>query len=298
MNDFYEILGVPETASDDEIKSAFRKLAKTHHPDLNPGNKESEAKFKEINQAYQTLSDTKKKAEYDQIRKYGGIDSRMNGFSGNPHEFHFEFNNIDMGNVDDLINQFFGQGAGFRNPFGRNQQRRNRDINIKVEITLEDILNDKDVPLAFEHQGKQINLIAKIPCGIENNTRMRFHGYGENNIQGIPSGDLYVTIFIANHSIFKREKQNLYAELTINAFDAMLGCNLPFTCIDGSKITINIPAGTQYGSLLRIPGKGLPFYQQLAKRGDMILSIVITIPKNLMPAQIKDLQKISDSIKK
>jgi DnaJ-class molecular chaperone len=292
MKDYYETLGVANTASESEIKAAFRKKAKDCHPDRHPGDKQAEARFKDINEAYQHIGDTKSKAEYDSMRKFGG---RMpKGFTaGGPHNFHFNFNGNDMGNIDDLINAFFDQGGpGFRGgPFTQQQQKRNRDLNITIEIGLEIILNNKDIPISFEHNGRKINLSAKLPIGIEHGTKMRFPGHGDNSIQGVPPGDLYAIINIQKHPIFRRERQNLLAELKIDAFDAILGAKLPFKCLDGNTVNVDIPRGTQHGSIVRVIGKGLPM-QTAGVFGDLYLNITIIIPTNLNNEQIGNLHRV------
>lgn len=302
MTDFYSTLGVAETATDAEIKAAFRKLAMEHHPDKNQGNDAAEAKFKEINEAYQTLSDTSKRAEYDQMRKYGGMPGG-NGFRGNPrgfrqgpNEFHFEFGG-DPGNVDDIIRQFFHQN-GFRGPFGQPRPQRNRDINVSIEVGLEDILHGKDMPLTIDNNGTSVNIVARIPAGVEHGTKMRFQGHGDSSIPNIPPGDLFVNINIRHHPIFRRDRQSLHAEMKIDAIDAILGHKFDFDCIDGSKINIDIPAGTQHGNVLRISGKGVPVYQHPDRRGDLFLTVAIVIPKDLTEDQIKNLKKVSNSRRK
>lgn len=304
MKDFYKILGVAETATEADIKAAFRKLAIAHHPDKNQGDPDSEAKFKEVNEAYQNLGDEKKRAEYDAMRRYGGMPG--GGFQGNPrgfsngtHEFHFDFGaGPGMGDVNDIIDQFFRQQGFGGHPFRQQRAPRNRDINVMIEVSLEDVFAGKDVPLTFDNNGTTINIVARIPAGVENGTRMRFQGHGDSSIPNIPPGDLYVTINIAQHAIFKRDRVSLQADLNIDAIDAILGHTYDFNCIDGSKIRIDIPAGTQHGSMLRVQGKGMPAYQQPNKRGDMFITVSIVVPKDLSDIHVKALKKIAASRRK
>ena len=300
MTDFYSTLGVAETATDAEIKAAFRKLAMEHHPDKNQGNDAAEAKFKEINEAYQTLSDANKRAEYDQIRRYGGQPGGgrgPQGFNFNQHEFHFDFNG-GPGNVDDIIRQFFHQNGFNRGPFGQQRPQRNRDLNVAIEVSLEDVLTGKDIPLTFDNNGTSVNIVVRIPAGVEHGVRMRFQGHGDSSIHNIPPGDLYVTINITRHSVFRRERSSLHAEMKIDAIDAILGHSFDFICIDGNVINIDIPAGTQHGNVLRVTNKGMPNYQQPDKRGDLFLTVMIVIPKDLADDQIKNLKKIATSRRK
>ena len=300
MKDFYEILGVSETANDSELKSAFRKAAIQHHPDKNPGNKEAESKFKEINEAYQILSDPQKRAIHDHERKYGPAQQgpqqwRHGGF--NPQGFDFGFNNGGQTDphFEDVIRQFFEQAGG--SPFGRQQQpRQNRHINAAIEITLEDAFTGKNFPLAFEHAGNKLNVAVAIPAGITHGTRMRYQGFGEKNIPNVPPGDLYVTIHISEHSVFTRDRSDLRAELKVNAIDAMIGASVNFNCIDGTVINIDIPAGTQNNTVFRVPNKGMTNYQAPTQRGSMLLTVAITIPTNLTEYDIKRLTKIAKNI--
>jgi curved DNA-binding protein len=291
MRDCYETLGVTDTASETEIKTAFRKLAMDCHPDRHAGDKQAEARFKELNEAYQHVGDAKSRADYDNSKKFNGRIPR--GFNtGGQHDFHFNFNSGGMGNFEDIINEFFAQ-AQRGGAYNQQQQRptKNRDLNISIEITLETIMNNKDIPISFDHNGRKINLSASLPIGVEHGTRMRFPGHGDNSISGIPPGDLFAVIKIHNHPIFKRERQNLFAEFKVGAFDAILGAKVPFRCLDGNIVQVDVPIGTQHGSVVRVAGKGLPMHT-VGNFGDLYLNVSITIPTNLNNEQIKDLKKI------
>lgn len=288
MQDYYSTLGVNENASDDEIKSAFRKLAMKHHPDKNPGDAAAEEQFKKINEAYSTLSDRQKRAEYDNMKRYGGA---QNFGHGGAQHFHFNFDH--MGSIDDVIQQFFAQN-GFGHPFAQ-QQRKNRDLQFSVEITLEDAFVGKDLPIAFKTNGQDVNVVVRIPPGIEHGTRMRFQGYGEKSIPGLPPGDLYVTINIFNHAVFRRDGPHLHYNLNLDVLDAIVGTSCEINCIDNSKISVNIPAGMQHGMAVRVREKGMPVRQNPTQRGDLIVTIQLVVPKNLSPEQMNTLKTFVNS---
>lgn len=287
MQDHYSTLGVSETATDDEIKSAFRKLAMKYHPDRNPGDNSAEEQFKKINDAYSVLSDRQKRAEYDNVRRYGG------SFNNNGGHQHFHFNFDHMGSIDDVINQFFSQN-GFGHPFGQ-QIRRNRDLQFSVEITLEDAFLGKDLPIAFKANGQDVSVVVRIPAGIEHGTRMRFQGYGDKSIQNLPPGDLYVTINIYNHPRFRREGPHLHCTLNVDALEAAVGTNLEIDCIDGQKISVAIQPGTQTGTAIRVRQRGMVIRQNTSQRGDLIVNVHITTPQNLTTEQTDLLKTIISS---
>ena len=288
MQDHYSMLGVSESASDDEIKSAFRKLAMKYHPDRNPGDAAAEEQFKKINEAYSILSDRQKRAEYDNIKRYGGTEQF--GHGGAQH-FHFNFDH--MGNIDDIIHQFFSQN-GFAHPFGQ-QARRNRDLQFGVEITLEDAYTGKDLPIAFKANGQDVNVVVRIPPGIEHGTRMRFQGYGDKTIPNMPPGDLYVTINIYNHPRFRREGPHLHCILHLDVLDAVIGTTVELDCIDNSKVSVTIPVGTQHGTALRVKQKGMPIRQNPSQRGDLIINVHLTVPRDLSVEQIDILKNLNQN---
>lgn len=299
MKDFYKTLGVAETATDSELKTKFRQAAMQYHPDRNPGDAVAEAKFKEINEAYQNLSDPQKRAAHDYERKHGQAQSSWaGGFnyqeSWNNQGFGFNGGGPGDPHFEDIIRQFFEQGAA--GPFGRQQPRHNKHLHASIEITLEDAFNGKNVPLVFDHLGSKVSVLVTIPAGITHGTRMRYQGHGEKTQPNLPPGNLYVTIHISEHPVFKRDSLDLHAVLKINAIDAMIGSAVDFTCIDGSKIAINILAGTQHGTIMRIINKGMPNYQEPNQRGSLLLTVEITIPTNLTDYDIKLLTKIAKRI--
>lgn len=283
MQDHYSTLGLSESASADEIKKAYRKLAMQFHPDKNPGDATAEERFKGINEAYATLSDQNRRAEYDQMRRFGSNPFQGSGFpGGGANEFHFSFGG-DQGfdNINDMINRFFRQN-GFGDPFGQaHQPRKNRDLQMSVEITLEEAFSGKDLPIGFKANGQDVNIVVRIPAGVEHGTRMRFNGHGDRSQQGLPPGDLYVSINVYPHATFRREGPHLHMDLKVDALEAVVGCVHDVACIDGGKISITIPPGTQHGTLMRIRERGMPIRGNVSKRGDLIICVLIEIPKTV-----------------
>lgn len=285
MKDLYATLGVAATATDDEIKKAYRKLAMEHHPDRNLGDKSAEDRFKTINEAYSTLGDPSKRAGYDNQRRHGG---GQNGFRQGQgrNEFHFDFGgDPGMAQFDDIIRQFFNQ-QGFGGPFDNHHGvRRNRDLQLGIDITLEDAFAGKDMPVGFEVGGNQTNIVVRIPSGVDSGTRMRFQGHGDRSMANLPPGDLYATVNVIQHPIFRRDGPHLHCELKVDAIDAMLGCNQDISCIDGTRISMAVPPGTQHGTVMRMAGKGMPAHHNATQRGELYASISITIPRDLTDEQ-------------
>ena len=276
MRDPYEILGVSRTATADEIKSAYRKLAKKHHPDLG-GDPE---KFKEINQAHDTLSDPNKKTQFD----YGGFNPGAQAYRSGSH-FHFEdvFNNEDFMNI-------FAQAAGF--PGGR-RRPKNSNIRIKLKVKLEDILQEqvKNVEINTSSNGlKKIEI--KIPPGIQDGAVITYRGLGQNIYSDQSPGDLMVEIFIESNLQFERNNEDLISNLTIDCFQAVLGCQVDFNTIRNKKLKVTIPPGTQSGTMLRIPGEGLPSISRSKFIGSQYIKIHIMVPTNLTNEQIDLIKQI------
>jgi DnaJ-class molecular chaperone len=282
MENHYSTLGINEDATQDDIKRAYRKLAMELHPDKNPGDAAAEEQFKKINAAYSELGDPQNRARYDQQRKVGG---QGNGQFRNGG-FNFSFGFGGQG-IDDILDQFFSQ-HGFRGP----QQARNRDFNFSLHITLEEAFGGKSVPVQFAANGDNHNINVTIPAGIENGARMRYAGHGDRSIQGAPPGDLYIQINIHNHPIFKRSGPHLHALLEIDALEAILGCERELICIDGQKISVTIPAGTQHGSTLRLKERGMPVRASGNPRGDCLVDIAVKIPRDLSGEHLDQIQKI------
>lgn len=261
MTNYYEVLGVNENASQEEIKKAFKKLAMTHHPDRGG----SEQRFKQVNEAYSTLGDENLRAQYDQQRRGGSIHD-MFEFPGN-FSFHF-------GPGSEIFGTHFGQGF-------RQQRRANKHINMRVEITLEDVLNGKNVLGNIKlPSGREETIDIQIPKGLESGDHIRYQGLGDDSIANAARGDLIVVIKELPHPTFRREGQNLSCDIRIDAFEAILGTSKRITTIDNKEFEIDIPAGTQPMTILNMTGYGVP-HKQNAKRGNLYIRVIVEIPKTL-----------------
>ena len=282
--DYYEVLGVSKNASDDEIKKAYRKLAIKYHPDKNPGNKEAEAKFKEINEAHDVLSDKQKRARYDQFGHAGVGGAGGNPFAGGGNPFgqggNFNFNgqtfNFDFGGggFDDILGSIFGFGGGARRP------RKGADYQTTVTLTFEEAIFGTTKSVSVE--GKDLKV--KIPAGIDDGMSIRLHGKGGPAPEGAAErGDLYVKIRVKPHKHLTREGAIILSEERISMVDAALGCEIDVETVDG-KITMKVPAGTQSGTPFKLSGHGVPFRSD-GDRGPHIVTVIVETPKNLSRKQ-------------
>jgi curved DNA-binding protein len=280
MRDPYEILGINRTANADEIKSAYRKLAKKYHPDLG-GDPE---KFKELNEAHDILGDANKKSHYDQVGFNQQPDPR-NAYRSGTH-FHFEdvFNNEDFMNI-------FAQAAGF--PGGR-RKLKNSNIRIRLSITLESILQEqiKNIDINTGNGNKQVEI--KIPAGIHDGAVITYRGMGQNTYADQPAGDLMVEITIAPNERFSRANEDLHSNITIDCFRATLGTSVEFITIRDKRVKVTIPAGCQSGTVLRLPGEGLTSMNRSKFIGSQYLRINISVPTNLTNEQIELVRQIVD----
>lgn len=269
MSDYYQTLGVNKGASDDEIKRAFRKLAMKHHPDRG-GNAEE---FKKIQEAYATIGDPEKRANYDNPQpQFGG------GFPGG---FEDLFRN--GGPFADIF--------GGASPFGFTHRQhpqpvRNSDLNLDTRISLEDAFNGKELVANVQlPSGKDQVLEIKIPQGINDGQRLRLQGLGDDRISQAPRGDLYVQVRINPHYFFERRGDDLIASINISVWEAILGKEHEIETLDRKKLNITIPPGTQPGSTLRLSGYGMPNIRDPRYRGNILLTINILIPQNLTDDQ-------------
>ena len=271
--DPYKVLGVDQSADDQDIKQAFRKLAVKYHPDRGgDGNK-----FKEINEAYDKIKTAEKRQQFEAAKQFGG------------DGFNFNFAQGDPFDMQDMFAQFFGDG--FRQQ--RRYQRRptNKNIQVNLEITLEDSYHGTKKLFKLDQLPKKISV--DIPKGIDNGQTIRYKGLGGNTVKDAPAGDLLIKIFIKSHPVFKRNKLDLHLEKTINCFDAILGTKLIIDHIDNSKITLKIPPGTQPGTTMRIPEHGLS--STAYQTGHLYIHINVSVPSNLTEEQKNVIRTISEA---
>ena len=287
--DYYEVLGIQKGASDDEIKKAFRKLAIKYHPDKNPGNKEAEEKFKEVNEAYSVLSDKTKRQRYDQFG-HAGVGGAGAGAGGNPFAGGFDFNaqtfNFDFGGgggLDDILGAMFGFGGGFRGA------RRGRDYRTSTTIDFEEAIFGTTKNISVD--GEQIKL--KIPAGIHDGQQIRLGGKGgPSPVEGGQRGDLLVEIRVRAHKTLTREGNLILSEATISMVDAVLGTEVDVDTVDG-KIRMKVPAGTQPGTNFKLSGHGAPIQVGSTERGPHIVTINVEIPKNINKKQKELIQEFA-----
>jgi DnaJ-class molecular chaperone len=273
MTDHYNTLGVSKTASPDEIKKAYRKLASQHHPDKG-GNKE---KFQEIQSAYSVLSDEQKRAEYDNPQpQFSG------GFGGGvPPGF------------EDIFSAF---GGGFGDFFGARRpqpMRRNKTLNIQAAVTLEESHSGKNLMATVKlPSGKEQLIDVKIPAGIQDGTTLRLAGMGDDSFPEIPKGDIHLTIRVQPHRIFQRQGDDLIINLEVDAIDAMIGKTYQIDTIDQKTLEIKINPGTQPGQILAAHGYGMPNMNDNRFTGRMLINIVIKIPTDLTEGQKDKLRNL------
>ena len=290
--DYYKILGVDRKASAKDIRKAYRKLARQYHPDVNPGDKRAEEKFKQINEAYEVLSDDEKRKKYDQLgQSYqqwqrmggqpGGFDwgTWMNGQPGGG--FRVEFTDTD-GGAGDLFSDFFrsifggtGQPHSTRRRASR-QAIRGQDLEVAAHITLEDAYYGTE---RFVQVGSR-RLKVKIPAGARDGTRVRLRGQGERGYAGGEPGDLDVIVHVSEHPVYRREGDDLYMDLKVPLYTAVLGGKVQVPTLDG-QVTLNIKPGTQSGQTIRLRGKGMPHLRQNNVHGDLYARILIQVPTDL-----------------
>lgn len=292
--DYYEVLGVPKNASDDEIKKAYRKLAIKYHPDKNPGNKEAEEKFKEISEAHEVLSDKQKRARYDQFGHAGVGNGAGGAYGGNPFAGgNFNFNgqafNFDFGGAggfDDILGSLFGFG-------GPRRPRRGADYQTNVTLTFEEAIFG--TTKTVEVDGKELKV--KIPAGIDDGMSIRLAGKGGPAPEGATErGDLYVRIRVKPHKTLTREGAIILSEQKIDMVDAALGCEIDVETVDG-KITMKVPAGTQSGTPFKLSGHGVP-YRSDGDRGPHIVTVIVETPKNLSRKQKELLEEFKNNKKR
>ncbi len=291
--DYYSLLGIDRTASAEEIKKSYRKLAMKYHPDKNPGNKKAEDTFKEITEAYETLSDPKKKEMYDQF----GFAGANQGFAGTGPGFGgFSGSYGGSENFQDIFGDIFGDVFQKKGPV---RKQRGADLRYTLTITLEEAAmgSEKVIHFLRNRTGKEdeAKLMVKIPSGVKPGQRLKLTGEGDGSLNGGPNGDLYVILNIAEHNLFKREEDDVILELPVSYLDAIFGCNLEVPTLSG-KIAVKIPPGTHSGQILRIKGKGFQKSGGFGA-GDMLIRIMVDTPNDLTKEEKRTLEEMRKSAK-
>ncbi len=294
--DYYATLGVSKQASEQEIKKAYRKLAVKYHPDKNPGDKQAEEKFKEISEAYAVLSDTEKKAQYDQ---FGDTDfhqrySQEDIFRG--ADFGDIFREFGMGG-DDIFSQLFGgMGGGRSRRSGFHQQRpqsiKGQDYVMRINLPFRQAVTGGERMINYSHDGHNEQIQVRIPPGIETGQKLRVAGKGGPSPTGGRAGDLLLEITVDKDPHFTRDGNNLQVQVAVPFSGACLGTSAAVPTLDGEK-RIKIPAGTSNGSRIRLRGHGVPSHGK-HPAGDLYAQVMVKVPKQLTDEQkalLEDLQK-------
>lgn len=277
--DYYKILEIPRSASDDDIKKAYRKLARKYHPDLSPNNKEAERKFKEINEANEVLSDPEKRKKYDtygkdwknadafeEAQRQQGHARRRGGQQYQSDEFGGDFS--------EFFESMFGGGSGRRS--GGQSRYRGQDIQAELHLKLSEVFHTHKQ--TFSINGKNIRIT--IPAGVENGQVIKLAGHGNPSVNGGSSGDLYLTFSIANDTKFIREGNNLSANVEIDLYTALLGGEILVETFDG-KVKLKVHPETKAGTTVKLKGKGFPVYKKEGHFGDLVITYGVKLPKNL-----------------
>lgn len=294
--DYYKVLGVDKKASADDIKNAYRKLARKHHPDLNPNDKEAHKRFQQINEANEVLSDAEKRKKYDQYGKdwkhaeefarqgsYGEKQrhsQRQHGQGG--QTFSGGFGEDDF---SDFFASMFGQQSDGR----RSQTKfRGQDYNAELQINLLDAYKTHHQTITVNNK----NIRITIPAGIENGQQIRLKGYGAPGVNGGPNGDLYITFSIINNTKFKRLGNDLYSTAEIDLYTAVLGGEITVDTLNG-KVKVKVQPETQNGTKIRLKGKGFPVYKKEDQFGDLFITFSVKIPTNLSGRQKELFEEIA-----
>lgn len=301
--DYYKLLELDKSASQADIKKAYRKLARKYHPDLNPNDKEAQLRFQQINEANEVLSDPEKRKKYDEYGKdwkhadqfeearrqqaasgggFGG------GFGGSGQSYSYS-GSFDEDTFSDFFEQMFGGRARARGSH-RGGHFKGQDYNAELQLRLSEVYKSRKHTLTVN--GKNIRLT--IPAGVENGQTIKIRGHGGPGVQGGPKGDLYITFNILNDTNFRREKENLYSTEEISLTTAVLGGEIHVNTFDG-KVKLKVKPGTQNGAKIKLKGKGFPRYKREGEFGDLYVTYKVKLPENLSAKQKELFEELKKS---
>lgn len=283
--DYYKILGVDRKAKEDDIRKAYRKLAMQYHPDRNPGNKQAEERFKEINEAYQVLSDPQKRAHYDRL----GSDYSRWQRRGAPGDFNWDQyggfpggTRVDADDMQDIFSDFFRTIFGIRSEEPRSRYSQAQGYQQDLDITLDEAY--KGTTRVLQTNGKQKQV--RIPAGVRTGSKVRVAGAGPNGL------DLYLIVDVKDDKRFERRGDDLHTTATVTVFTAILGGEADVETLNG-KVKLNIPPGTQPEQVFRLRGRGMPHVKNPDEKGDLFVRLKVQIPKYLSPKQRELLEEAS-----
>lgn len=321
FKDYYATLGVPKTATEKELKGAYRKLARKHHPDVNPGDPSAETKFKELNEAYEVLGDPAKRRKYDELGANWKQYEQAQAAGGSPFGGGFGGGawNINMGGpgghrtmtqeeveemfgggdpFSDFFTTFFGGGGGpgteQHRRTHRPRHRKGRDLEQAVDLTLEEAFAGASRRVAIQHEGAARTIDIRIPAGVKDGARVRSAGQGESGAHGGAAGDLYLRVHVLPHPVFERRGQDLHTKAVIPVTTAVLGGEVSVPTIAGSNLRLKIPELTPNGQVFRLRGHGMPAVGKPAERGDLYATVEIATPKSLSPEARKLYEELRD----
>jgi DnaJ-class molecular chaperone len=319
--DYYQILGVSRNASEKDIKQAYRRLARKHHPDVNPGDKSAEAKFKEINEAQEVLSDPEKRKKYDQLGDNWQYADQFNKAGaqgpfggGQPQYQTYEWDGAEAGDLGSIFERMFRGGSGPSRTARRT--KRGADVEHPLEVTLEEAFSGtsrilqtqaedicqvcggrgalKNAPCyACGGAGRVLRpkrLEVKIPPGVKTGSRVRVAGEGSSGLAGGAKGDLYLIVTVIPHSMFERREDELYVDVSVPLMVAMLGGEVEVPTLKG-KVSLKIPEETQNGKTFRLAGLGMPHLGSVG-RGDLFARVKVILPANLSPREKQLFQEL------
>jgi DnaJ-class molecular chaperone len=328
FKDYYSTLGVAKTASDKEIKQAFRKLARKYHPDVNPGDKAAEAKFKEVNEANEVLSDPEKRKKYDELganwRAYENVPPGANPYAGSP------FGGAPFGGgwstrggsgsgfrtmTEEEVSEMFGGGGDDDSPFSdffktffggagaeegpraraRSRSRKGQDVEHPFELDLEDAIRGSVQRLQLRHDGHSRTVEVRIPAGVTDGSRVRVAGEGGRGAGTGPSGDLYLRVQLKPHPVFDVKGRDVYTRARVPVPTAVLGGEVDVVTPEAKTLRLKLPAGTQSGQKFRLRGHGLPNVGKPDERGDLYANVEVDIPKSLSEEERKHYEALRDS---
>jgi curved DNA-binding protein len=294
QQDYYQILGISKTATDAEIKKAYRKLAMKYHPDHSKGDKHAEEMFKKVSEAYAVLSDKEKRQQYD---TFGSTDFHQR------YSQEDIFRNVDLG---DILKEFgfggqgmrfsFGGGSPFGGPFGGHQRRqapvKGSDLVYELPLTLQEVASGVSKSVTFQHQGRNENITVKIPPGMITGKKLRLAGKGEQSGYGGPPGDLFIQSKVVADPVFSVDAYDLSTTVTIRLSESLLGTQVAVPTIEGGELNLKIPPGTRHKTRMRLVGHGLPQMKGQTK-GDLYVTVAVDIPKKLSAEQKRLIEKLS-----
>ncbi len=288
MKNYYEVLGVNEKASNSEITKAFKDLAKKHHPDRGG----DEAKFKEINEAHDTLKSSQKRHDYDTVRKFGGSATGGQSSFFNEDIFNDFFSGFSNGDMD--FNgrfNFSGRPGDTRTWRSTGRQRGNRNVQVRMAVSIKEAMNHNEKTINYKlPSGRDEFATVKIPAGVQHGVTFKFQGMGDDSIRNMPRGDLLVVMTVLDSDGFTRKGNDLYTNKTIDCFQAIRGHDFNLKTLEDKIIKVKVPAGTQPGTMLTLRGQGMPVHKTIGIRGNLYVKVHVLIPQ----LSAADLKKIKD----